>query len=152
MDQLVISITSSAPSFDYNIDNIVLNVVPEPGTAALLGIALAVALLFRKRLDLVPGAGILRRSQRRHRGHFRCRSPLPLHDARRLWPARPRRRDPASAGRVAAAYPRAARRREACGLARRPQCTLSARRTDNRRAPRGRRPMSRALVGNAIDG
>ena len=32
----------------------------------------------------------------------------------------------------------------ACGLARWPQCNLSARRADNRRAPRGRRPISRA--------
>jgi hypothetical protein len=33
--------------------------------------------------------------------------------------------------------------RGACGLARRPQCGLSARRADNRRAARGRRPISR---------
>jgi hypothetical protein len=36
-------VTSSAFSFDYNIDNIVVDAVPEPGTVVLVGIALAVA-------------------------------------------------------------------------------------------------------------
>ena len=41
------------------------------------------------------------------------------------------------------AHARAARRRGARGLAGRPQCGLSARRADDRRAPRGRRRLSR---------
>ena len=78
---------------------------------------------------------------------LRGRSPLPLHDARRLWPARPRRGDPAGTRRMAPAHARAPRRRRACGLARRPRCGLSARRTDHRHAPRGRRRINRAQIG-----
>ena len=52
--------------------------------------------------------------------------------------------DPAGSRRMAAAYAQAARRTGAGGLARRPQRGLSARRPDHRRAPRGRRRMSRA--------
>jgi hypothetical protein len=61
-----------------------------------------------------------------------------------LRPARPRRGDPAGPRRMAPAYARTPRRRGACGLARWPQCSLSARRTDDRRAPRGRRRITRA--------
>jgi hypothetical protein len=43
MDNLTISLTSSASLFDYNIDNIVVDAVPEPGTVVLVGIALTVA-------------------------------------------------------------------------------------------------------------
>jgi hypothetical protein len=42
-------------------------------------------------------------------------------------------------GQMAPADARAARRRGACGLARRPRYRLPARRPDHRRAPRGRR-------------
>src|SRR5207253_3010913 len=48
-----------------------------------------------------------------HRIDVRSRPPLPLHDARRLRPARSRRGDPAGAGRMAPAYARAPRRRRA---------------------------------------
>ena len=51
---------------------------------------------------------------------------------------------------MAPPYARASRRRRACGLARRPQCRLSARCTDNRRAPSGRRCLSRAQTGPAL--
>jgi hypothetical protein len=67
-----------------------------------------------------PGA------QHHHRVDVRCRPPLPLHDARRLWPARPRRGDPAGTWRMAAPYARAARRGGAGGLARGPQRSLSS--------------------------
>ena len=60
-----------------------------------------------------------------------------------LWPARPRRCDPAGTRRMAPAHARAPRRRGARGLAGWPQCGLSARRTDNRRAPCGCRSISR---------
>ena len=70
---------------------------------------------------------------------IRGRPPLPLHDARRLRPARSRRGDPAGARRMVSTHARAARRRGACGLARRPRRGLSARRADHRRAPHGRR-------------
>jgi hypothetical protein len=47
IDTLTISLTSSASSFDYNIDNIVVNpAAPEPGTAVLFLIALAVSMPF----------------------------------------------------------------------------------------------------------
>ena len=47
------------------------------------------------------------RPQHRHRIHLRGRPPLPLHDARRLRPARSRRGDPAGTRRMAPAYARA---------------------------------------------
>jgi hypothetical protein len=75
---------------------------------------------------------------------FEVGCPLPLHDARRLWPARPRRGDPGGTRRMAAAHARAPRRRRASGLARWPQRGLSARRADNRSAPRGRRSITTA--------
>ncbi len=77
--------------------------------------------------------------QHYHRVDVRGRPPLPLHDARRLRPARPRRGDPAGAWRMAPAHARAARRRGAGRLARGPRCGLSARRADYRRAPGSRR-------------
>src|ERR1700693_6319963 len=55
------------------------------------------------------------RAQHHHRIDVRGRPPLPLHDARRLRPARPRRGDPAGTRRMAAAYARAARRRGGWG-------------------------------------
>jgi hypothetical protein len=61
----------------------------------------------------------------------------------RLRPARPRRGNPAGARSMAPAHARASRRGGACRLARRPQCHLSARRVDHRRAPRGRRRINR---------
>jgi hypothetical protein len=48
IDDLIISLTSGASLFDYNIDNIAVNPVAEPGTAASAIIALTVALPFRK--------------------------------------------------------------------------------------------------------
>ena len=59
---------------------------------------------------------------------LRGRPPLPVHDADRLRPARPRCGDPAGTRRMASTHARATRRREAGGLARRPQCGSSARR------------------------
>src|ERR1700730_2053245 len=89
---------------------------------------------------VLPACAIARRlAQHHHRIDLRGRAPFPLHDARRLRPARPRSGDPAGTRRMAPAYARAVRRRGAGGLARRPQCGLSARRPDNRRAHRGRR-------------
>jgi integrase len=52
------------------------------------------------------------------------------------------RGDPAGTRRMAPAYARAPGRRGTCGLVRWPQCGLSARRSDNRRAHRGRRRIS----------
>jgi hypothetical protein len=52
MDTLTISLTSSASSFDYNIDHIVVNAVPEPGTSELLGIGL-LAMLFLPQFSAV---------------------------------------------------------------------------------------------------
>jgi hypothetical protein len=54
-------------------------------------------------------------------------------------------RDPAGARRMAPTYARAPRRRGARGLARGPQCGLSARRIDHRRASRGCRRIRRLL-------
>jgi hypothetical protein len=51
--------------------------------------------------------------------------------------------DPGGTRPMAPTHARAARRRGACRLARGPQCGLSARRTDARRAPRRRRRVSR---------
>jgi hypothetical protein len=68
---------------------------------------------------------------------LRGRPPLPLYDASRLRPARPRCGDPAGARRVAPAHSGTPRRRGVCGLARRPQCDLAAGRANNWRAPRG---------------
>ena len=51
IDTLTISLTSSASSFDYNIDNIVVNTTaPEPRTAVLLLIALGVSVPFWRRV------------------------------------------------------------------------------------------------------
>ena len=44
------------------------------------------------------------RSQHYYRINFRRRSPLPLHDAGRLWPARSPARHPAGARRMAPAH------------------------------------------------
>ena len=70
---------------------------------------------------------------------LRGRPPLPLHDARRLRPARHRCGHPAGTRRMAPAHAGAPRRRGACGLARGPQCGLSVGRPDNWRAPASRR-------------
>ena len=78
-------------------------------------------------------------AQHRHRVDVRGRPPFPLHDARRLRPARSRGGDPAGTRQMAPAHARAPRRGGAGGLARRPQRGLSARRPDGRRTPRGRR-------------
>jgi hypothetical protein len=45
------------------------------------------------------------RAQHHHRVDVRGRPPLPLHDARRSWPARAWRGDPAGTGRMAAGMP-----------------------------------------------
>ena len=72
---------------------------------------------------------------------FRC-------NARRLWPARPWRGDPARTRRMAPAHPPAPRRKGACGLARRPKYGLSARRT-GRSARASQSPTHNSRSGRA---
>ena len=75
--------------------------------------------------------------------HFRCTLRV---DCGR---ARSRCGDPAGTGRMAPAHAGTPRRRGTGGLARRPQCGLSARRPDDRRAPRGRGRVGAASAASA---
>ena len=66
---------------------------PKPATCLIRGYGVNHA----PQIHLFRTGSAAPRAQHDHRIHFRRRPPLPLHDARRLWRARPRRRCPHSA-------------------------------------------------------